>query len=206
MTKHARTEDPKGGMGAKKRGSPAQGRGTDTLAIDTPGIPYISASGDPSQDVLPHSNGSLLPKIPSPARGSLEVNDPAVASGEMSPSARWAGKDPKTGKVIEHRRSEKVARQVATYAANGLGDNDIACLLNIRPGQLRHYYYRELHNGGAEVEMKIASAMVDRAVDPEGGAVAQRASEFWLQARRKWRTGDEKGQGDQSILAIAIHL
>lgn len=101
---------------------------------------------------------------------------------------------------------------VAQYAAAGLSKTDIACLLNIRPGHVEQFYYRELHNGVNLAVAEVAEAMITRAKSTElddGGkldATAQRAGEFYLQAKAGWRTGDSKQVMDVPMLNINIHL
>lgn len=169
------------GMGAKRSGSHDAGGESSALALTSPEIPTQS-------------------RVPSPVRPT-----PVDPGQNQTVSVKWAGRDPKTGKVIPHRRSEKIARVVGEYAASGLDKNQIACLLNIRPGHLEQHYYRELHNGLNKVTAEVASAMINRAKSRSLNPVAQRAGEFVLQARAGWRTGDQKQMTDVPMLNIVIH-
>lgn len=203
MKARPRAEDPQGGGRAKALGSRTGGRGSTPLSPNSSEI----NSQSPPADSGPLS-GEYIPALsagPPPAEAQVPAKrkDPAQ---DMAPSARWAGRDPKTGKVLPHTRSEKVAAVVAQYAAAGLGKNEIACLLNIRPGHLEQHYYRELHNGLNQTVAEVAGAMVERAKVPVLDATAQRAGEFILQARAGWRTGDQKQVLDAPMLNINIHL
>ena len=185
-------EDPQGGSRAKERGSLDRGRGAAALATGPIEIPPNTPAPGPG----PFDTQLML---------AAPAELPAEAASHAAPSAKWAGRDPKTGKVIPHTRSEKVALVVAQYSASGLGKNEIACLLNIRPGHLEEFYYRELHNGLNRTVAEVAGAMIKRAKSKTLNPVAQRAGEFYLQARAGWRTGDQKQQLDVPTLNIVIH-
>lgn len=189
MSRGATKGNPDRGSKAKKHGSHTGGRGASTLATRTHENPTgLLSEVLPSGGLVPHSaeDPTFVPPTP--------------AEFEHAPSLKWVGRDPKTGKVIPHKaRNEKIAQQVAQYTANGLGENEIAALLNLRPGHLRQFYYRELHNGLTGANMQVATGAFKRAKKE------QRAAEFWLQARAGWRTKDEKNVTDVSPLQIFIH-
>lgn len=170
----------------ERRGSLPRGRGSDVLAPGPSEIP-------PNTVVPVQTAPDTPPTLPDPGQ-------------DRDPSTKWAGRDPKTGKVIPHpKRLEKIAKVVAMHAASGLTKNQIACILNIRPGHLELHYYRELHNGLSQTVADVAGAMIGRAKSKSLNPVAQRAGEFILQARAGWRTGDKKEQTDVPMLNIVIH-
>lgn len=111
---------------------------------------------------------------------------------------RGIGKDPGTGKNIPHERNEKIAKQVGFYVAAGLTPNDIAEMLNIRPGKLKQCYEAELKHGLNQANVQVAAAMHTQALE---GDVA--AGKFWLKARAGWKDGE--GAAQTAPLAIHIH-
>ena len=109
------------------------------------------------------------------------------------------GRDPATGKVIPHERNERLAKQVGMYVAAGMTENDIAEMLNIRPGLLRECYGKELKHGLNQMVVDVATAMKQQAVN---GDVA--AGKFLLKARAGWKDGEGAAVA-VSPLAIHIH-
>lgn len=196
----ARTEDPQGGSRAKRSGSRTGGRGAAALSPSTSGDQLSSPdhplvlSGPPPAEIPtlastePPTTNNLLDRIPG-----------------IDTSVKFAGIDPGTGEVIPHTPNKRTAIKVAQYTAAGLGLNDIAVLLNIRPGQLKQCYSRELATALGATVAEVAGAMIKRAKKVNGGAVSQRAGEFYLQAKAGWRTGDQKSTLDVPMLNINIH-
>lgn len=200
---------PDRGSRAKASGSLDRGRGVTPRATDPSGnytsspVDILPVSDkDPGAQPILQFSGSPSAELFTP----LAPQKPVDPGQNQAPSARWAGRDPKTGKVLPHKRSDRIAVVVAEYAAAGLGKSEIACLLNIRPGHLEHCYYRELHNGVSQTIAEVAGAMIKRAKDPSLEPTAQRAGEFFLQAKAGWRTGDSKQVLDVPMLNINIHL
>lgn len=111
-----------------------------------------------------------------------------------------AGRDPETGKVIPHERDEKTAGQVEAMAALGFTDKEIAAYLNIRPGQVREHYAKELEVAPVKANMQVAKAFFDVA---KSGTNWQ-ASQSWLRARAGWADTDQSAGG--SGMQIHIHL
>jgi hypothetical protein len=115
-------------------------------------------------------------------------------------SAAAAGKDPETGAVIPHKRDEKTAGQVEAMAALGFSDEEIAVALNLRPGQVRHYYAGELEVAPVKANMQVAKAFYDVAKSGKNW----QASLSWLKARAGWKDGDQAPPG--AGLSVHIHL
>lgn len=112
-------------------------------------------------------------------------------------STAEAGKDPLTGKLIPHTRDDKTAGQVEAMTACGFSVEEIAVALNLRPGQVKHYYAAELETSAIRANLEVARAVFDMAKSGKNLA----ASQFWLRNRAGWTETDEpKGQ------AIAIHV
>lgn len=111
-----------------------------------------------------------------------------------------AGRDPLTGKVVPHTRSDRVAGQVEAMAALGFTVEDIAVALDLRPGQIKMYYERELAAAAVKANMQVAKAFFDAA---KSGTNWQ-ASLSWLRNRAGWKDGgvDVGGSG----LSITINL
>ena len=125
------------------------------------------------------------------------------------PSAKGAGRNP-DGTVKPHERDERVAAQVEVMAAMGLSENEICVQLDIRPGQLKEHYGRELDVARNKANLQVARAVFEKA---KGGDMT--AAKFWLQNRAGWAekqdvkvglsleqlvhqsmTGDQKAGGD----------
>lgn len=112
------------------------------------------------------------------------------------------GRDPKTGKVIPHKRNSKTAALVRQYVASGADENTVACLLNIRPGLLRQEYEAELRDGLASVNMEVIKNVLDTAKGSDKQKM--KAAELWLRNRAGWDQ-DKKPVQDVPTLAIHIH-
>ena len=120
---------------------------------------------------------------------NAEANKPRAtrrrAAGKPErPSAVSAGRDPQTGVTIPHQRNEIAAARVKELAGLGLSDEEIAVAIDVRPGQLRMHYLRELKAGAAEATILVATTAFRDATT--GGDKLQRATQFWLQCRAKW--------------------
>ena len=106
-----------------------------------------------------------------------------------------AGRDPLTGELVPHERSEKVAGQVEAMAALGFTAEEIAVALDLRPGQVRHYYARELDAAPVKANMQVAKAFFDVAKSGKNW----QASASWLRARAGWEDGEGKAGGGINI-------
>lgn len=111
-----------------------------------------------------------------------------------------AGRDPLTGEVVPHTRDEKTAGQVEAMAALGFTAEEIAVTLDLRPGQVRHYYKRELEAAPVKANMQVAKAFYEVAKSGKNW----QASASWLRARAGWDSGDNGGGGGG--ISITVHL
>jgi hypothetical protein len=111
-----------------------------------------------------------------------------------------AGRDPLTGETVPHKRTEKVAGQVEAMAALGFTVEEVAVALDLRPGQVRQHYARELAAAPVKANMQVAKAFFDVAKSGKNW----QASASWLRARAGWAEGDV-GAGGGGI-SITIHL
>lgn len=127
---------------------------------------------------------------------SKKIDRPAVG-GVKRPSMKDVGRNP-DGTSKQHVYDARIAQRVAFYVASGVTENEIAELLDIRPGKLRKLYERELKHGGTEENVKVAKAISEAAQN--GDMVA---AKFWMKARAGWKDGE--GAQMQSPLAIHIH-
>lgn len=116
------------------------------------------------------------------------------------PSTVDAGKDPLTGEIIPHERDEKIAGQVEAMSALGFSSDEIAVALNLRPGQVRHYYAAELEVAPVKANMQVAKAFYEVAKSGKNW----QASLSWLKARAGWAEGDQDRAGGG--ISINIHL
>ena len=98
------------------------------------------------------------------------------------PSARWAGRNLKTGKVKPHIANAETALQVETLASVGLSDEEIAVALDLRPGQVRDCYGDVLASAPVETNFQVALQVREMARSGDNFA----ASAFWLTHRAKW--------------------
>ena len=183
--------DPETGGRAKARGSLQTARGVPSHAPQPTAPINVPLLADPEPDSLPSSSPDLVP-------GPSEKE--SFTDAARTVSVKNAGLDPVTGKVIPHKPTSRVRALVSRMVATGLDENEIAVTLNIRPGQLRQHYGRELAYGKAEIDAAVGGAIINRAVkgDP-------RMAIFYAKAKMGWRDGDSKPV-DVSPLNLHIHL
>lgn len=115
------------------------------------------------------------------------------------PSTADAGKDPLTGEIVPHERDDKIAGQVEAMAAFGFTSDEIAVALNLRPGQVRHYYAKELEVAPVKANMQVAKAFYDVAKSGKNW----QASLSWLKARAGWADNEQQ---PGAAMQIHIHL
>lgn len=137
--------------------------------------------------------------------GGMNHESPPPVPAEGAPlshykgiSLRNIGRDPKTGKVIPHKRSTKVANLITAWIATGADANAICIRLNMRPGTLKQLYSTEIALAVAKVEMDVGAHILSRVKKSDRMAI------FYAKAKMGWRDGDTKPI-DTSILAITIH-
>lgn len=209
------------GVGAKARGSPNGGR----LAFRRTTRPYNLCSRHTCCAAFPSSCARVLLRVsggitsltrvpwcgtivymaktkPSPANNQapeLEAEKRQKFNKSSKESMKDVGRDPVTGNTIPHVYDERVATQVGFYVSAGMDPDEIARMLNIRPGKLKQLYGRELETGVNVANMKVAKAMHEAAC---AGDVS--AGRFWLKARAGWKDG-ESAQQTTSPLQIHIH-
>jgi hypothetical protein len=116
-----------------------------------------------------------------------------------SVSAARSGKD-QSGRIIPHSPTDRVRALVKQWVATGATEGEIAVLLNIRPGQLRQHYPRELEVGKTEVDMAVGGAIIKKAKSGD-----PRMAIFYAKARMGWRDGESKPI-DVSPFNLHIHL
>lgn len=134
----------------------------------------------------------------SPDKAALAAGKKALAKTDKK-SMKDVGRDPETGKSIPHEYDERVAKRIEFYVGAGLDPDEIARMLDIRPGKLKDLYGRELEIGSNTTNMEVAQAMFDAA---KSGDVS--AGRFWLKARAGWKDG-ESATPLTSPLQIHIH-
>lgn len=103
------------------------------------------------------------------------------------------------GKVIPHKRDDRIAVQIAQWIGCGATVNEIAIYLNLRPGTLRKYYKHEIATGEFEVNMSVAGSLL-RMTQTEPSVAM-----FWSKARMGWRDKDRADQDNEGFLNIHIH-
>jgi hypothetical protein len=84
----------------------------------------------------------------------------------------------------------------------GLGhtEEEIALLLNCRPGHVRQHYYRELEAGKVPLHARVGGKIVSMALKGDPTML-----KFFAKARMGWRDGESSSQG-QSLLNIHLHF
>lgn len=110
-----------------------------------------------------------------------------------------AGRDPLTGQITPHERSEKTAGQIEAMAAFGFTVEEIAVAVDLRPGQIRQHYARELEAAPVKANMQVAKAFFDIAKSGKNW----QASASWLRARAGWDSNDGTAGGG---ISINIHI
>lgn len=176
------------GVGAKADGSRKRGRGAPHARQDPsinevyPSTPEPALTGEYTRVADEGPVAEDIPRLPDIKSASL-MN---------------VGKDPRTGKVIPHRRTEKIAAIVKRHAIAGTDENTICLLLNIRPGQLRQYYGHELDTAVAQTNADVAQAIVRQA--KKGHPILSR---FYAKARMGWRDGE---QSNIPVSPLNIHI
>lgn len=110
-----------------------------------------------------------------------------------------AGRDPLTGENEPHERSERVAGQVEVMSGLGFSVEEIAVATNLRPGQIRMHYARELNIAPLSANLQVAQAFYDVAKSGEDW----KASLSWLKNRAGWEENPEPAAAG---ISINIHL
>lgn len=108
-----------------------------------------------------------------------------------------AGRDPETGKIVPHDRNDYTAGQVDAMAALGFSVEEIAVVLNLRPGQIRMHYEPELAAAAVKANMEVATAFLKAAKSGEDW----KASQAWLKARAGWDGDDVK-----PVMVQVVHI
>lgn len=165
---------------ASEQGGPATGGGGQGERVPSPGA-VESSSGDDTQ------HGNVIPISPEPE-----------LSHYKGISLVSIGRDPRTGKVIPHQRSEKLARQIAEWVAGGFNENDIAVRTNIRPGLIKKHYHVELQTGRTNVHMDVHGHILRRVKKSDRMAI------FYAKSQMGYKEG-ENAQQQQQILSIHLH-
>lgn len=111
-----------------------------------------------------------------------------------------AGRDPLSGDLVPHARNEHTAGQVEAMAALGCTAEEIAVALDLRPGQVRHYYAVELAAAPVRANVAVAKAFFDVAKS----GTSWQASAAWLRARAGWSDGEQSASGGG--ISINIHI
>lgn len=133
-----------------------------------------------------------------PTKAKAKTPKREAVSKVHKPSMKNVGRDPSTGKVIPHERDERVAKQVGFHVAAGISENDIAEMLNIRPGKLKECYGHELKHGLSTMVVEVAGAMKTAALKGD-----TTAGKFLLKARAGWKDGESATQA--SVFNVHIH-
>lgn len=116
-------------------------------------------------------------------------------------STTHVGRDAE-GRAIPHARRADYAAKVRELA-KFLTDDEIAITLNIRPGQLREHYLRELQLGAAEATVAVGKTAFR---DAKIGGRRFAATAFWLERRAGW-TRPEHVKVDLNTQAqISVYL
>lgn len=203
--------------GRPECGSLAAVGGPQPVATDNSNTSISSADHTPfpkipipfSEDTHMSSTDSQLQNTLSPPTGALpqyvkiklppEFPEPGTTT-KSQPTLGKKHARTDDGKVIPHERSEEIAEQVARWVACGAGDNEIAGYLNIRVGQLRKSYKKELETGQFENNMDVAGTILNLAK-----AGVPQMSIFWAKSRMGWRDSDKNEQNNAALLNIHIH-
>ena len=182
-----RTEDPRIRMGGQSERVPSSVAGERSAGVEPMNtvIPSFLPQPDYIDEVPPSDS-------PVPATPETITSYKGIALKDV-------GKDPVTGKVIPHKRSERVAKMVAYAAVGGYTLNDLAVVLNIRPGLLKKHYWRELQTGKDKVGMDLTAHAIKRAKHSDN------ILRFLLKSQFGWRDG-EKAPIDSEVFNIHIHL
>jgi hypothetical protein len=172
------------GEGAKRAGSHRRGRDADHAPQTPP-------------DALSYFPVDTPPSVPPALSGPVDGRP--TLSSLRNPSAKNAGRLP-DGTVKKHKPDTYTRERVKKYVAFGASENEIAVLLDIRPGQLRTYYARELSVGALENHMKVGSAILTGALKGN-----DKLAIFWAKARMGWKDGNV-GPGDKEVPPLNIHI
>lgn len=188
VTRNAQ-EDPGTGGGGQSARVPSSGGGD-------------RHSGDQPQagEYLPADPASMVRESHAPS------SDLPAQAGESAPelshykgvSLTNVGRD-RYGKVIPHKRSEPLAKQIAIWVAGGFNVNDIAIRINVRPGLIKACYGKELATGETNVHMDVHGHILKRVKQSDRMAI------FYAKSRMGWRDG-EGAQKDTAVLDIHLHL
>jgi hypothetical protein len=173
-------EDPRTYTGGQARRVPSRVRG-------------VRHFGDKPQDPV-----SVL-LVPSPDDPATLVSAPDVGAEAVAPvegpapelshykgvSLKNVGRDAR-GRVIPHKRTIAVAKQIAIWIAGGADLNAIAIRLNVRPGLLKREYPKEIALGTENVHMDVHTHILARVKKSDRVAI------FYAKAKMGYRDGDSK--------------
>ena len=151
-------------------------------------------TGTPAQ---PKSTAASSPRVPSVSVRRLSLNPVSLAKHHRAPSTKQAGRN-SDGTVKPHKPSKEIAKKVEQFLVDGYSINEISLELDLRPGQIRQYYAKEL----ALAEVR-ANGQVARTLHKEAVAGNVPAAVFWMKSRggAKWNPDRDRGLGGLGSLA-----
>jgi hypothetical protein len=79
-------------------------------------------------------------------------------------STRFAGRDPITGEKIEHKYDVEVEKKCIELAKQGADSDEIAVILNLRPGSVRYWYGIKIERELALKNLEVEKALYENAV------------------------------------------
>lgn len=209
--------------GTPKCGSLTSGRRASASVIPSPDpksnntpLPkvntlHISSQYIPPSDKNTHINEKDIPPPPEDIHISPENILPQIE--DMPPKHPPPGtvlRQPQlgnrlgrdiNGKIIPHKRDERIAAQIVEWVAIGAGENEIAQFLQIRPGVLHKHYKYELSNGKFVNDMQVGNTILAMAKS----GVNERMTLFYAKARMGWRESDSNDTNNVALLNIHIH-
>lgn len=154
----------------------------------------------------PTATAASSPRVPSVSVRRLSSASPdplAVAKHHRRPSTKQAGRNP-DGTVKPHRRSEVLAKRIEELLALGWDINQVAIEMDLRPGQIRTYYEKEVQLAEARANGLVARALHTKAVSGDVPAAV-----FWLKSRggEKWNPDRKRGlEGLGSLIDLLANL
>lgn len=174
-----------------RAGTPAN-RGEGQSARVPSALAGVRHSGDDPQD------SRIIDLQPTSTTLTPIDGTPEELSHYKGVSLKNVGRDVR-GRVIPHKRQEKLAKQIMVWVAGGFNVNDIAIRINVRPGLIKQNYGKELATGETEVHMDVHNHLLTRVKKSDRMAI------FYAKARMGYRDGDTKAV-DTGVLNINIHL
>jgi hypothetical protein len=202
VSKETRAGGPTKGVGGQSERVPGPGArgqydGSNPMNSESRSAESESARTDGQSSLVVHEPD---PSVFEPeVMGFVPTEMPLDAPDYKGIQLKDVGRD-KKGRVIQHKYSERQAKQIAGWITSGYSANAICCAINMRPGKLKELYGKQIAMGLELVGMDMTSHILKRAKTSDRMAI------FFAKAKLGWRDGESRPLDSGSLLNIHIHM